>query len=162
MGEESLQGYWVIVLTLLAAYILAVLPMSGLMAWLRPEWLLMVLVYWIIALPERVGLLTAVAAGLGMDVLEGAALGQNMLALAVVALAAKLLYERIRVFSLVQQASVVFLLVGVHQLITQWVETLEGVGAQTAMFLLPAVTSALLWPPVFIWLRGLRRTFQVR
>jgi rod shape-determining protein MreD len=39
--------------------VLAVLPMSRALAWWRPEWLLLVLVYWTMALPHRVGLFTA-------------------------------------------------------------------------------------------------------
>ncbi len=55
----------------------------------------------------------------------------------------------------------VFVLVGINQLICQWVQNLEGVGTSSLLFLLPAVTSALLWPVVFQSLRGLRRNYQV-
>jgi rod shape-determining protein MreD len=160
--EEGPQGYWVILLSLLAAYVLAVLPLGSLLAWARPEWLLLAVVYWAIALPQRVGLFTAVVAGLGMDVLEGAVLGQNVLALALVTLLARLLYQRMRVFSLAQQSFTVFLLAGLHQLVCQWIQNLEGAGARSFLFLLPALTSALFWPPVLLTLRGLRRYYHVR
>jgi rod shape-determining protein MreD len=85
-----------------------------------------------------------------------------VLALTVVAVLARLLYQRMRVFSLAQQAFTVFLLAGIHQLLCQWIQTLEGAGATSFLFLLPAVTSALLWPPVLLVLRGARRYYHVR
>jgi rod shape-determining protein MreD len=75
VGQEAPSGYWVILVSLLCAYILAVLPLAPWAGWLRPEWLLLTLTYWVIALPHRVGLVTAAVAGLAMDVLEGAVLG---------------------------------------------------------------------------------------
>jgi rod shape-determining protein MreD len=162
MVDQQAHGYWVILSSFLIAYVLAVLPVSGIAAWLRPEWLVVVLIYWAIALPQRVGLTTALITGLGMDVLEGAAIGQNMLALALVVLLSRLLYQRLRVFSSAQQALTVFVLAGVHQLVCQWIQTVEGAGARSLWFMLPALTSALLWPLVLVTLRRARRHFEVR
>lgn len=161
MVEQQAHGYWVILSSFLIAYVLAVLPVPGIAAWLRPEWLALVLIYWAIALPHRVGLTTALVTGLGMDVLEGAVIGQNMLALAVVVLLSRLLYQRLRVFSVAQQALTVFVLAGVHQLVCQWVQTVEGAGAHSMWFMLPAMTSALLWPLALVTLRRVRRHFEV-
>jgi rod shape-determining protein MreD len=161
MADEGPQAYWVILVTFVVALVLAVLPLPQWLLWARPEWLALALIYWTIALPQRVGVLTALSLGIAMDVLEGAVLGQNGFALVVVAVLALLLYQRLRVFSLLQQAGVVFVLIGIHQLICQWVQNLEGAGAQTSLFLLPALTSALLWPVVLHILRALRRHYEV-
>ena len=161
MADEGPQAYWVILATFLVALVLAVLPLPHWLLWARPEWLALALIYWTIALPQRVGVLTALSLGVVMDVLEGAVLGQNGFALVVVAVLALLLYQRLRVFSLLQQAGVVFVLIGIHQLICQWVQNLEGAGAQTSLFLLPALTSALLWPVILHILRALRRHYEV-
>lgn len=161
MIEQPSRGYWVILSSFFIAYVLAVVPLTGPAAWLRPEWLAVVLIYWAIALPHRVGLATAMLAGLGMDVLEGAVIGQNMLALALVVLLSRLLYQRLRVFSSGQQALTVFFLAGVHQLVCQWIQTVEGAGAGSLWFMLPALTSALLWPLVLVTLRRARRHFEV-
>ena len=161
MADEGPQAYWVILVTFVVALVLAVLPLPQWLLWARPEWLALALIYWTIALPQRVGVLTALSLGVAMDVLEGAVLGQNGFALVVVAVLALLLYQRLRVFSLLQQAGVVFVLIGIHQLICQWVQNLEGAGAQTSLFLLPAFTSALLWPVVLHILRALRRHYEV-
>ena len=158
-SDES--GYGVIFLTFLAAYVLAVLPLPDWLQWVRPEWVALTLIYWVIALPQRVGIATALGAGIGLDVLKGAVLGQNAFALVVVALLALMLYQRLRVYSLWQQAGVVFILVGINQLICQWVQNLEGYSILPRLFLMPALTSALLWPLVLMTLRSLRRYYRV-
>lgn len=161
MAERQGFGYMVILLTFLAAAVLSVVPLPSWLQWARPEWIALTLIYWCMALPHRVGIGSGLLAGVGLDVLEGAVLGQHALALVVVALLAILLYQRLRVYSLWQQAGVVFILVGINQLICQWVQNVEGVSAVPPLFLLPAVSSALLWPLVLLVLRGLRRYFQV-
>jgi len=72
-----------------------------------------------------------------------------------------ILYQRLRVYSLSQQAGVVFILVGINQLICQWLQNIEGVSTLPRLFLLPAFSSALLWPVVLHTLRGLRRHYRV-
>lgn len=161
MVDDGAQGYGIILSTFLIAYVLAVIPLPAWLIWARPEWVALALVYWTIALPHRVGIATGMFLGLGLDVIEGALLGQNALALIAVALLSLVLYQRLRVYSLWQQASVVFVLVGINQLICQWVQNLQGMGAGSLLFLLPAVTSALLWPVALHVLRGLRRRYRV-
>lgn len=161
MAERDGQGYGVILLTFFVAYVLAVLPLPQWLLWARPEWVALALIYWSIALPHRVGIAAGLLLGLGLDVLEGALLGQNAFALVVVAVLSLVLYQRLRVYSLWQQAGVVFVLVGIHQLICQWVLNLQGLGAMSLIFLLPALSSALLWPVVLLVLRGTRRRYRV-
>ena len=159
--SEPASGYWVILLSLLVAATLALVPLDRALAWWRPEWLLLVLVYWAIALPHRVGLATALAAGLVLDVMDGAPIGQHMLSLGLVVTVARLMYQRMRVFTLAQQAGVVFILVGIHQLIGQWLLNAQGIRSPGFAFLYCALSSALLWPPVMLTLRSLRRSYHV-
>lgn len=161
MVQDAPHGYWVILATFLGAIVLALFPLPAWLLWARPEWLALTLVYWVIALPHRVGIFTAVVLGITLDVLEGAVIGQNAAALIVLALLSLTLYQRLRVFSLVQQSGVVFVLVGINQLVCQWIQNLQGAGADTLLFLLPAFSSALLWPVILHVLRGLRRNYQV-
>ncbi|MDG2273645.1 MAG: rod shape-determining protein MreD [Halioglobus sp.] len=161
MANRGGHGYTVIFLTFVAAYVLAVVPLPLWLQWARPEWVALTLIYWCIALPQRVGIVTGLAVGVGLDVLEGAALGQNAFALMVVALLALTLYQRLRVSRLWQQAAVVFMLICINQLICQWVQNFEGVSVLPVLFLVPALSSALLWPVILHGLRGIRRYYRV-
>jgi rod shape-determining protein MreD len=159
-GESN--GQWVIALTLIIALWVSIVPVplwgqSG-----RPEFVAMVLLYWVIALPERVGISIAWGVGFVQDVVEGSPLGQNALALAVLAYLALVLYQRLRMYTPVQQAAVIFVLIGINQLLCHWVQTLTGTASPNVLFLLPAFVSALLWPVLAVFLRLLRRAYAVR
>lgn len=158
---EGPTGYWVILATLFMAYVLAVLPLGPWLAWLRPEWLLLVVTYWVIALPHRVGIVIAWLLGLVMDVLLGDLLGQHGIAFVLVAYIAQSLYQRLRMFTVWQQSGIVFAIVGLNQLINFWIESIAGLAEWSLWYLLPSVVSALLWPWIYLALRYLRRVFDV-
>ena len=161
MNQQAAQGTSVIVISFLVAMLLAVFPLPLWAAVARPEWVALVLIYWVVALPQRVGVLVAAAVGLVLDILEGAVLGQNGLSLAVVAFLSLILYQRVRVFNLWQQAGVVFILLVLNQVLAQWIQTITGSGARNLWFLFPALVGALLWPGVMGILRYLRRQYRV-
>nr|WP_235015290.1 rod shape-determining protein MreD [Oceanicoccus sp. KOV_DT_Chl] len=74
---------------------------------------------------------------------------------------ALILYQRLRMFTPIQQAMVVFVLIGLNQLLGNWVQTLHGTVSPDLKFLLPALVSALLWPLLSEFLRLLRRAYYV-
>lgn len=148
-------------LTFLVALILSVVPMPSPFDAGRPMWLAMAVAYWVMALPHRVGLLTAWVAGLAADVLFGELFGQNALVLVLVAWLVLLLYQRIRRFPLWQQSLVMLPVLGIAQMVALWLNSLAGNRPPTLLYLLPAVISAVLWPWVFSVLRGVRRRFHV-
>ncbi len=151
----------IIALSFIAALALTVAPMPDWLAPLRPEWVLLVLIYWCMALPERIGVGIAWLTGLLLDVLRSGLLGQHALSLAIVAYITLQLYQRLRIFPLWQQAFSVFILVLLHLMLQLWIKGISGQHTDAWTALLPAFTSTLLWPFVFLLLRGLRRRFGV-
>ncbi len=148
------RGEWgVIGLSLLAALWLTALPLPAWALWARPEWVALVVLYWVVMAPDKFGIGAAWLVGLLLDVIEGSPLGGNAFALAVVAYIALILYQRLRMYGVLQQILLVFVLIGVHQLIGHWVQTLTAQVVPTLLFLLPALVSALLWPTL-LWLLG--------
>jgi len=156
------HGGWIITVTFLLAALLTVLPLPEWMESYRPEWVALVVIYWVMALPDRIGLFTAWISGFFLDVVEGSLLGMNALALALVAYLALSLYQRMRMFTAVQQSSTVLILVGIHQLLSFWVLTANSQNtAPNLIFMISALSSAIVWPFVFLGLRFLRRTFRI-
>lgn len=158
---EAYRGGWIILLTFAVALWLSVIPLPEWAQWGRPAWVAMTLIYWVLALPHRVGVGAGWLAGLCLDILEWSPLGQNAFALAVVAYLVLVLHERLRMFSGIQQAAVIFVLLGVSELLSHWLKTLLGVANPNVMFLMPAFVSALLWPWLSASLRFIRRHYQV-
>ncbi|WP_207061328.1 rod shape-determining protein MreD [Motiliproteus sp. SC1-56] len=162
MVTPPARGGWVILLSFLFALMLSALPMPELFVWARPEWVGLTLIYWALALPHRVGPWYGWVIGLLLDILQGSLLGIHAFSLALMAFIVIKLHRRMRMFPLPQQALLVLVLVGIHQILLQWAQELAGTGSDSLAFLLPALVSAVLWPWVFVVLRGLRRALGVR
>ena len=156
-----MRSSFIVGLTFLAALILSVVPMPAPFDAGRPMWLARVVAYWVMALPHRVGLLTAWVAGLATDVLFGELFGQNALVLVMVAWLVLLLYQRIRRFPLWQQSLVMLPVLGIAQMVSLWLSSLAGNRPPTLLYLLPALVSTILWPWLFSILRVVRRRFHV-
>lgn len=156
------NAHWVILITLVLAASLAVIPLPSWMSLLRPEWVALVLIYWVIALPYRIGLGVAWLTGFFVDILEGSLLGLNGLCYVIIAWFCLNLYQRMRMFTLWQQSGVIFVLVGFIQLLNLWVLSVSGYySGANLLVMVGAATSAVVWPFVFVTLRQLRRSFKV-
>ena len=161
--QNRAHSIWIILLSFFIAYLLAIVPFPEWAMNYRPEWVPMVLIYWAMALPYRVGIGSAWAAGLVLDVLEGSTLGVNALALVVVAYVALSLHLRMRMFSTLKQSGLVLALVGLNLMLCNWLQIVTGQSVSSnLMFLMAAVTSAVIWPSLFQLLRQIRRSFDVR
>lgn len=161
--RQGPHGIWVIILSLLIAYLLAVVPFPAWAMNYRPEWVPMVLIYWVMALPYRVGIGSAWCAGIVLDILEGSILGLNAMSLVIVAYVTLSLHQRLRMFSSLQQSGLVLALVGLNLMICHWLQIVTGQTLNTnLMFLMAALTSAVIWPSLFHLLRQIRRSFAVR
>jgi cell shape-determining protein MreD len=72
------------------------------------------------------------------------------------------LHQRLRMFSALQQAGLVFAMVGINLMLNHWLEILTGqTVASNLLFLSAALTSAIIWPSMFQLLRHIRRSFDV-
>lgn len=140
--------------TLLAAFILTLLPMPGWAVWLKPAWILMVLIYWTMAAPERVNVGVAWIIGIFLDVLEGTLLGEHALALTTVVYIVARMCSRLRMFPLIQQGLSIFLLVLLYQFILFCIQGFLGALPSSWLYWSSSLTSMLLWPWVYSIMRG--------
>lgn len=155
------HGTLVIIVTLLLALILEVVPLPDWGTSFRPQWLVLVLIYWCMALPTRVGVGFGWASGILLDIMTGTLLGQHALGLAIVAYLALKLHQRTRVQPLHQQALTILLLLLVERLLALWVIGAAGYPAPSLWYWATPIISMLLWPWTYIVLRDIRRRFQV-
>jgi len=152
--------YWVVVLSLFFAYLFAIVPLPEWSLNWRPEWVLLFVFYWTMALPYRIGLGFAWLAGLLLDVLEGGMLGLNALTLMLVAYIALSLHQRLRMYTPIQQSGVVLIVSLLALLLAHWLQVVTGqIVATDSTYLFAALSSAAIWPVLFSLLRSLRRGF---
>jgi rod shape-determining protein MreD len=155
------QNGAVILVVFLTALGLTVMPLPDWAKDFRPQWVPLVLIYWCLALPQRVGVGTAWTLGIGEDVITGTLLGQHALGLSLTAFLTLRLHQRIRIFPLWQQSITVLVLLLVERLLSLWVIGATGQPTPSLWYWTPTLVSMLLWPWVFIVLRDVRRRFAV-
>lgn len=155
------NGRTVILITLCVAMLLMILPMPEWARPFRPQWVTLVLLYWSIALPHRVGVGSGFIVGIVLDVLTGTLLGQHALGLSIVTFIAIQLHQRIRVFPFSQQSLGILVLLVIEHLLALWVMgATRGVTPSLIYWAVPLI-GALLWPWIFVTLRKIRRQFKV-
>jgi rod shape-determining protein MreD len=155
------RGTVTIAVSFLVALMLTALPLPHWAEPWRPAWVTLVLAYWVLALPHRVGVGVGWGLGLLLDVLTGALLGQHALSLSLVAFLALRLHQRLRVLSPWEQGVSIFLLVVLDRALSLWVTGIQGMPTEARAIWAPALTSTLLWPWLFVVLRDVRRRYQV-
>lgn len=142
-----------IVATLLAALLVNLLPWSGYGLWLRPDCVALVLLYWCIEQPRRVGFTAAWLLGLLMDVGDGVLFGQHALAYSILAYAGIVLHRRVRMFPLSLQVLHVIPLLLLNDFIVLLLRLASGGDFPGMQYFLGAVVGGLLWAPVSVLLK---------
>ena len=155
------RGGGIIIISIIVALTLTILPLPRMLELFRPEWVAMVVIYWCMAVPQRFGVGFAWLIGLLLDVVRDSLLGQYALGLALIAFLVLHIHQRLRVFPLWQQALTIALLIIVQYMIVFWIKGITGESTSIWNMLLPAFTTLLFWPPVYLLMRQLRRHFQV-
>lgn len=155
------RGGWVIAATVCAAMVLTIAPGPRWIEAVRPEWTALVLIYWSLALPHRVGIGVAWFSGLLVDVLTDSLLGEHALSFSLIAYITLKIYRRTRLSPVWQQAVTVLGLLSLHQLLSLWVRGMTGHAPQQWLYWTPALVGMAFWPPTFLLLRRLRRQLQV-
>jgi rod shape-determining protein MreD len=146
MQTSTLNLYILLVLSFLAALLLSIYPLPMECRWWRPEFVLMVAIYWIIAFPFSISLVALCILGLFQDLLEGVPFGQHSLGIIVVAYLCLFSYQRVRNFNLVKQMISVFIMITIAQLTDNWVQGMAGRPLAGVSFIYAAFMSALTWP----------------
>lgn len=141
--------------SLLVALLVDLLPL-GRVLWM-PDLLAVVLVFWAVHQPRRIGLITAFVLGLLLDVHQAGRLGQHALAYTVLIYFALVMHRRIHWFSVLGQAVQLLPLFAAAHAITIVLRLLGGAAFPGWTVLLQPVLEALLWPLVSLVLLAPQR-----
>lgn len=148
MHTSTLNLYFLMCASFLVALLLSVYPLPMEWRWWRPEFVLMVAIYWVVVMPFSISLATLCGLGLFQDLLESTPFGQHSLGIIVVAYLCLFSYQRLRNFNLAKQMLAMFAMISIAQLTDNWVQGMAGRQLAGLSFIYAAISSALTWPLV--------------
>lgn len=156
------RHFLLIAFTILMALVMALMPLPFSFEPFRPDWVLLVLMYWSLAVPHRLNIGTAWVVGLLIDLASGSPLGVNSLTYSICIFITASNFQKIRNFSLWQQSFLIALFLTLYHLMQFWLNHfLMGVYFNP-QYLWPVVTGMFCWPWIFLLLRKYRRHFRIR
>ena len=161
MTTLRITGWSVICISLILAFVLMIIPLPHWAIAYRPAWVLLVVLYWALVLPHRVGVGIAWINGLLLDSLQGTLLGENALCFAILAYMTLKLHRQIRMLSLPLQSLVILILLLFNQILLFWLQGLQGQFVSVQWFFGVIITSSFLWPWVFMVLTNMLKRYRL-
>ena len=150
------QRTWVPFATVFFAMVLLVIPAPELIRDFLPDWVSLVLIYWALALPTRMGVSLAWLAGLVVDLFTLGIPGAHALSKAVLVYLVKMLALRVRTYPLWQQSVMIMLLLGLEVLMLAIVDIVTDGGLGVLYRWTAVIVGGLAWPLVYVALRRSR------
>ncbi|MEC9205705.1 MAG: rod shape-determining protein MreD [Pseudomonadota bacterium] len=155
-----MNNFLVIFLSLILSLALTIITFA--LGEFSPDWLYLTVIYWILAVPNSIGLITAWFIGLLTDVTFGSILGSNALTFVIISFIIIKTYKFIRYLTVYQQSLIIFILLFIKQTILMWIDGAVGIEIPSfSTYYWSVLTSAIAWPLVFFTLRYVRRKYNV-
>lgn len=136
-------------LAFLCALILSILPMPEWIAFVRPPWILLLVLYIEYFLPGNFRLTSLLMVGLFLDVLLSTVLGAHSFTLLVVTWIASSKSRRFQFFSMMQQICLIGMFCLLYQIIISLINALLGYNYSLFMPVASALVGMFIWP----WIR---------
>lgn len=151
-------------LSLSLALVLELIALPERLLFLRPEWLVLTVVYWLLRRPDKLGIAFAFLCGIAMDLLTGSYFGIHALAMSLIAYLVLSMHKRLQMFPLIQQAFIIFFVTGIQVMIVFSLRSVLGsaIGASDSGwdYLWQALISAAIWPFVVVLYDRIAYTFR--
>lgn len=144
---------WLMGITFLVAILLSLLPLPTWAVWWQPEWVCLVLIYWVMATPYTLGMISVFILGIIIDLLQGTVLGEHVFCLLLVRYVIIKFHQLVRVYPLPQQTFFVFLVLLLYKTLIFLIQGFLGVLPHSVFYWISTVVSAVLWPWIFMLLR---------
>lgn len=153
---------WVYYGSIVLALLLTLLPLPAPLGPLKPFWLGLVVIYWALEAPERMGLGRAFALGLAGDLLSGGLLGEQSLRLVAIAFIVLRLRSRLRFFPMLQQSLAVAALLMNDRVVLLMLRTFASEAHHGWTWWVSPLVGMLAWPWLFLGFDLLRARVRPR
>jgi len=136
-----------IALSFIVALLLTLLPLPLWTEWVKPAWLVLVLIYWVIYYPEKVGVVAAFVLGMLLDVVNNVPFGINEFILVLLSFLILRFIKTVRNLDFLQLTLVVgFVLLSYHIMLYLLLFFVNGQSANFLFCITRTAMSLILWP----------------
>ena len=149
----------IILITIIFGLFLTLITLP--LGYYAPEWMLLVVVYWAIAMPSNNKMFLAFLSGIILDIVFGQALGVSSLFYVVLIYFILRLYNSLRYMTIAQQAVVLFFFIFIKQHFLVWLYYIIDRNIDYQALLIGSIISAFVWPLIYYTLRFVRRKFHI-
>lgn len=162
MKGNRLIQWAVLIAIFIIALVLEIMPWPVNLQGFRPAWLVMVLAYWVMALPNKINIGSAFLLGILWDLVLGSTLGVHALVLSIFSYVMAKYHLILRNLSLWQQSLLIILFVVIIRFAIFLVELFLHNALFNGAEFFGALFSGLLWPWLFLLLRKIRRQLGLK
>ena len=148
-----------ILLTIFAGLLLLLTTLP--IGYYAPEWLLLINVYWAIAIPSNNKLFLAFLSGFLVDIAFAQILGVTSLLYVIFVYIILKLYNSLRYMTVTQQMVVLLFFIIIKQHIFIWINYILSIDSNYLSLITSAFITSIIWPTTYYLLRFIRRKFQV-
>ena len=149
----------IILFTLFIGLMLSLIMLP--LGYIAPEWILLINIYWAMALPSNKKMLMAFFSGFFVDIVLGQPLGISSLSYVVFIYIILSLYNSLRYMTVPQQMIVLLFLLIIKQHFFIWTFYMFGLDVGYQTLIIGSFTTAALWPMIYFSLRFARRKWAV-
>ena len=139
-----------IIVTLAGALVMNLLPWTGYLLWVKPDFVALVVLFWCIEQPRKIGFTVAFLLGLLMDVADGSLFGQHALAYSILAYAGLALHRRVRMFAMTPQVLHVIPILLLNDMIVLVIRMLAGSDFPGMQYFIGSFVGGILWPAIAV------------
>ena len=149
----------IILITIILGLFISLITLP--LGYYAPEWMLLIVVYWAIAIPSNNKMILAFLSGIIVDIVFGQTLGISSLFYVVLVYFILRLYNSLRYMTIAQQAVVLFFFIFIKQHLLVWAYYIIDRNIDYQALLIGSIISAIVWPIIFYTLRFVRRKFHI-
>ena len=149
----------IILITIILGLFISLITLP--LGYYAPEWMLLIIIYWAIAVPSNNKLFIAFLIGIIADIVYGQILGISSLFYVLLVYFILRLYNSLRYMTIAQQAVVIFIFIFLKQHLLVWAYYIIDRNIDYQALLVGSIVTASIWPLIYYALRFIRRKFNI-
>lgn len=156
---NSFNLFVVLAISIMVAGVLSLVDLPDWLFYFRPDWIALVLIFWVLVLPERLSVGYGLISGLFLDLILVKPLGLNAIGFVLLAYLVSYWSSQIRALTLWQQCLFLVVLLAACKLVIGIIAVLATDFVFTHFYWYSAFGNMVFWPLLYMILQEVKQAF---